>query len=271
MKARPPWLFALTLACAGLPLAAGQAQTADGAEALSQVIEQVKPSIVGIGSYQKTRTPALAFIGTGFVVGDGLTVITAAHVIRTLLEEQEQAKGNPKDNSPILGILLSLGATTQFRGAVLVALDREHDLARLRIGGAALPALAVCDSSKVREGQQMAFTGFPLGMILGLHHVTHRAMVSSITPVVQPAMSARQLDVKRVAQLQKPGYAVFQLDATAYPGSSGSPLYDIRNGQVCGIINMVYVKGLKEAAITAPSGITYAIPSGFLQALLDVR
>ncbi len=63
-----------------------------------------------------------------------------------------------------------------------------------------------------------------------------------------------------IGQLQKPRYAVFQLDGTAYPGSSGSPLYDPETGLVYGVINMVFVKGTKEAALSNPSGITYAIP-----------
>ena len=43
----------------------------------------------------------------------------------------------------------------------------------------------------------------------------------------------------------------------------------IRSPAKCsGIINMVFVKGTKEAALTQPSGITYAIPARHLQALL---
>jgi hypothetical protein len=38
---------------------------------------------------------------------------------------------------------------------------------------------------------------------------------------------------------------------------------------VVGIINMVFIKGLKETAITSPSGITYAIPSRYVQELLQ--
>jgi serine protease Do len=61
---------------------------------------------------------------------------------------------------------------------------------------------------------------------------------------------------------------VFQLDATAFPGNSGSPLYDPATGEVVGILNMVFVKGTKESALTQPSGISYAIPSNFLIELL---
>ena len=115
------------------------------------------------------------------------------------------------------------------------------------------------------------FTGFPLGMVLGLHPVTHRAMLSAITPVVLPSLSARKLDARMIARLQKAPFAVFQLDGTAYPGNSGSPVYDAGSGVVLGIINMVFVKGLKETAITNPSGITYAIPSSYAHALLQQK
>lgn len=226
---------------------------------LTQTIARVKPSIVGVGSLQKTRTPPMSFIGTGFVTGDGLSVLTCAHVIQKLLD------ANPNE---IIGILTGQGEVAQFRPAKVQALDTEHDLALLRLAGAPLPALALGDAATVREGQAMAFTGFPLGTLLGLRHVTHRATVSSLTPVVMPSENARRLDARRLAQLQKAPYTVFQLDATAYPGSSGSPLFDPETGLVYGIVNMVYVKGLKEAALSAPSGITYAIPGSHIQAIL---
>ena len=50
-------------------------------DTLAQVIVRLKPSVVGVGSLQKTRTPPLSFIGTGFVTDDGLSVLTCAHVI----------------------------------------------------------------------------------------------------------------------------------------------------------------------------------------------
>jgi hypothetical protein len=38
---------------------------------------------------------------------------------------------------------------------------------------------------------------------------------------------------------------------------------------VVAIVNSVFVKGTKEAALTAPSGITYAIPAERLKDLLE--
>ncbi len=42
----------------------------------------------------------------------------------------------------------------------------------------------------------------------------------------------------------------------------------VKPSTVYGIINMVFVKGTKEAALSQPSGITYAIPGKYLQNLL---
>lgn len=226
---------------------------------LVQTIENVKPSIVGVGTVQGTRSPAVNILGTGFVLDDGLHVITSAHVVPEILDIA---------NKESYTVITGKGKDPELRAATIVAIDKEHDLALLKISGAALPAMEIGDARKVREGQTLIFTGFPIGMILGFYPVTHRAMVSSITPIVLPAHNSRQLNAKLIGQLQKSAYTVFQLDGTAYPGSSGSPLYDPETGLVYGVVNMVFVKGKKEAVLSNPSGITYAIPGNYIRELL---
>jgi S1-C subfamily serine protease len=227
---------------------------------LPKTIALVKKSVVGVGTFQKTRSPAVRFAGTGFVTGDGLSVITNAHVLPPALDHNAMET---------LGIVVGQGSEFTFRTATVAAVDREHDLALLRIEGAPLPALQLGDAGNMAEGRELAFTGFPLGMVLGLHPVTHRALLSAITPIVMPSLSSGKLGAAAIAQLQRGRFPVYQLDATAYPGNSGSPVYDPGTGVVYGIINMVFVKGLKETAITAPSGITYAIPAVHARALLS--
>ena len=73
--------------------------------------------------------------------------------------------------------------------------------------------------------------------------------------------------MKAVMRLRK-SFDVFQLDATAYPGNSGSPLYDPDSGQVVGVLNMVFVKLTKEKILSDPSGIAYAIPVNHVKDLL---
>jgi len=155
------------------------------------------------------------------------------------------------------------------RAARRIAEDAEHDLVVLAIEGSPLPALEVGDSSRVREGSALFFTGFPIGAVLGPHPATHRALVASITPIAIPQARSAQLKAATVKRLAAGPLAVFQLDATAYPGNSGSPLYDGQTGTVFGVINMVLVKATKESALAQPSGISYAIPAEHLRALLE--
>lgn len=223
-----------------------------GAQALPDSIARIKPSIVGIGTFQKTRSPATIFNGTGFVVADGRHAVTNAHVVAKELNAER-----------LEGLVVLVGTATEADGrpAQIVALDRARDLAILRFEGPPVPALSIGDSSGLREGQDLAFTGFPIGMALGLYPATHRATLAAIVPIARPGITAKQLTPRMISQLRDTAYSVLQLDATAFPGNSGSPLYDPATNRVYGIINSVFVQGTREQAITRPSGITYAIPS----------
>ncbi|MGH8547511.1 MAG: S1 family peptidase [Methylococcales bacterium] len=165
-------------------------------------------------------------------------------------------------------IFSAAGFQTGTRRAALHRFDDQHDVAILKIGGDPLPTLAIGGRGPVREGEMLAFTGFPIGQILGFVPVTHRAMVSALTPIVQPAMRGLQLNPTVIRQLRDP-FTVIQLDGTAYPGNSGGPLYDMESGVVVGMINMVFVKERKEYALSAPSGISFAIPSNYIEQLLS--
>ena len=253
--ARSQWLHAI--ACGALCMIASTASAEDA----SAAIGRVKGSIVAIGTYQGTRTPAFQFRGTGFVVGDGTLVATNAHVLPGALDASRLER---------LGVLEpGSGDKVRFREAKQAAIDTGSDLVVLRIGGDAMPALRLRDSDSVKEGQAILFTGFPIGAALGPYPATHRGMVSAITPIAIAQARSADLNPQVVRRLATGSFPVFQLDATAYPGSSGSPIYDPESAEVLGIVNMVFVKGTKETALTQPSGITYAIPANHLRDLLQ--
>jgi serine protease Do len=223
-------------------------------------IERVKGSIVAVGTFERTRVPAFQFRATGFAVGDGSLIATNAHVLPAILDSERRET---------LAVLVPApGREPQVREAREVAVDPGTDLAVLKINGPPLPALKLGALDSVREGQSVLFTGFPIGSVLGVFAATHRGMVAAITPIVIPPALAANLDPRVFRRLTTGSFPVLQLDATAYPGNSGSPVYDPESGEVLGIINMVFVKGTKETALTQPSGITYAIPAKHLQALV---
>ncbi|MFP4075716.1 MAG: serine protease [Halochromatium sp.] len=250
-------LAALPLRLLGMALLLGT--SGPWASELPATIERITPSVVGIGTYQETRQPRMQLRGTGFVVADGRHLLTNSHVLPDRLNEERReflAAFVPKG-----------GSQAQARPARLVAQDEARDLALLRIDGQPLPALRLGDSSAVREGQTIAFTGFPIGAALGLYPATHRGMVAAVAPVVMPARSGRELKSGLIRRMRDP-YTIFQLDGTAYPGNSGSPMFDPASGRVLGVINMVFVKEGRESALERPSGISYAIPIDFARELL---
>ena len=245
-----------TLWCLAASVGLAVLSNAVFAQSLPDTIDEVRPSIVSIGTYQPARRPPGLFVATGFVIGDGRHVITNLHALPKRLDTQRKEV-----------LVVANNAGKAAFEAEIVAKDATHDIAVLRFKGTPMPALSLGDSKSVREGELYAFTGFPIGEVLGLRPVTHRGIISSITPIATPQLSSGTLDTAMVKALKNP-YDVFQLDATAYPGNSGSPLYDPSTGKVIGIINRVFVKRTKEKVLSDPSGITYAIPILYARELL---
>jgi len=247
-------LFAATLL---MPLAARAG--------LEELIVKAKPSVVAVGIFNPTNSPRFGFRGTGFVVEQGNLVVTNAHVLPDPLPAAGSAEGLRVVVPP------SGGDSAQLRTATLLRLDRSRDLALLRIDGPPLPALTLAPPGSVREGNAIAIIGFPLGGVLGFTPVTHRGIVASITAIAPPAPSAQSLSPQAVHRLRQGSFDIYQLDATAYPGNSGGPVLDVASGAVIAVINMVLVRGSKESALSAPSGISYAIPVQLVANLLNER
>jgi S1-C subfamily serine protease len=233
---------------------------------LEDLIVAAKPSVVAVGVYNPTSSPRFGFRGSGFVAGAGNFVVTNAHVLPEVIPP-----GGSEGSLTVLVPAASGREGTAVRGASVLGLDREHDLALLRIEGPALPALALAESTGAREGAAVAIIGYPIGGALGFTPVTHRGIVSAITAIVLPAPSAQSLNAQAVNRLRQGSFDIYQLDATAYPGNSGGPVLDVESGKVIAVINMVLVKGSKESAISYPSGISYAIPVRFVSELLKGR
>lgn len=225
---------------------------------VADAVATIKPGVVGVGTFQPLRSPRANLTGTGFVVGDGRYVASCAHIFKGLLDSERNESW---------AVLVGQDRQVTARLAVIVARDDERDLILLKISGDPLPALKLSASDAVREGWQLYFTGFPIGSVLGLNPSTHRAGLAAVVPIYTPVRSVSQLNVRTLKQAQAP-YEVYELDAIAYPGNSGSPLWHPDTGEVLGVLNSVFVRGSKDAALSAPSGISYAIPVKYLRELL---
>ena len=108
----------------------------------------------------------------------------------------------------------------------------DSDLALLKIDGPPLPALKL---ARFRHGP-----GRPVRTVhrvsdraraRSAHPATHRGMIAAISPIAIPQGRSAELDAQVIRRLTSGAYPVFQLDATAYPGNSGSPVYDPESGR----------------------------------------
>lgn len=226
---------------------------------VADTLSNIKSSVVGVGSFHPMRSPRANLMGTGFVVGDGKYVVSCAHIFNGILDSEK---------NETWAVLTGRDREIAVRNANIVVRDKEHDLILLRIAGEPMPALKLAPSDTVREGWQLYFTGYPIGSILGLNPSTHRAGLAAVVPIYTPVPAAFQLSPRILKQAQAQ-YEIYELDAIAYPGNSGSPVWHPETGEVIGVVNSVFVKGAKETALTAPSGISYAIPVKYVHQLLE--
>ncbi len=219
------------------------------AESFVDIIARVKPGIVGIGSHNPLARPPNDLNGTGLVVGDGNHVVTAYHVVEGVAK---LARGQ-------LSVFIGQGERAAVRGATLVAHDELYDMALLKVDGKPLVPLKLHRGDRVPDGTGIAFTGFPVGAVYGLYPATHRGIVAASTPMARPLVTAGELTPEMIHRLQE-RIVVYQLDATAFPGNSGGPVYSDTTGEVIAILNSTFVKRSKESVFTRPSGVSFAIP-----------
>ena len=144
MIRRPPWstLCPYTTLFRSLVLT-GWWTVTDVQAGLPDTIDKIRPSIVGIGTYEATRAQPLVLQGTGFVVADGRHVVTNYHVISNELDIAKKEH---------LVVLIGHGNRGRRYRLTKVALDPDHDLALLSFAGPVQPALRINQSKLVREG-----------------------------------------------------------------------------------------------------------------------
>lgn len=224
-----------------------------------QIVEKVSKSTVAIGIYAPIKYSTPRIVGTGFVIGKGDIAITNYHVVSEILDPSIVEN---------YVVLYGSGKNVVKIEAEIIKVDPKHDLAVLKLNDI-LPALEISTGNELLPpGTDIAFTGFPIGAVLGLYPATHRGYISAITPDAIPAINSNQLTTSMLNRMESPSL-IYQLDAVAYPGNSGSPMYDPFTGKVVGVLNKVLVKDTKESALSSPTGISYAIPVNYVIELIE--
>ncbi|MDA8621520.1 serine protease [Psychrosphaera sp.] len=228
---------------------------------ISPIAEKTKPSVVGVGVYNPLSAPRYQLLGTGFVVRSSATksiIATNHHVVNGKAYEADKAQ---------ISVHVGEGKKARFYNAKLIAQDERADVAIIEIN-ASLPALTLSGSDyNAPAGSQIMMAGLPIGSVLGLFKAINVGYVSAFVPQAIPQKNASQLSIEMIKRLRNPLF-VYQLDMTAYPGNSGSPVVETATGEVIAIINSVLVKSTREKVLSDPSGISYAIPVSEIHKLL---
>jgi serine protease Do len=168
--------------------------------------------------------------GSGIILSPDGYILTNAHVVKgahtvkvqlnVRMEAEAREQGDRSLNRPIAG--------------TLVGIDRDTDLAVIKIDKPNLPYLTFGDSDELKQGQIVLALGNPLGLD---------------NSVSMGVVSATSRQIK-----QDDPMVYIQTDAPINPGNSGGPLVDT-DGKVMGINALILTQS------GGSEGIGFAIPA----------
>jgi serine protease Do len=238
--------------CLGFLFALGlSAQTAQQpslrwlSQSLEQFVARVGPAVVeinahglGISGGASGRVRAQRGSGSGVIIDPEGYIVTNAHVvagsvrIQVLVAERDAGK-------KYASILKPAGKLVD---ATLVGMDRETDVAVLKIAATGLPVLKLGDSGLLRQGELVLAAGSPFG----LQNSVTMGIVSSVARQVRP-------DDPMI---------YIQTDAAINPGNSGGPLLNA-DGEVVGINTFIL------SGSGGNEGLGFAVPSAIVRAVYE--
>lgn len=188
---------------------------------ISKVIEEISPCVVGIiGNLDSAGSSGVdsynqIVIGSGVIVKSGGEILTNAHVV--------------EDLETIL-VVLSDGTIKQAR---VKAIDREVDLALIRIDQIGLPFATFAEPEEIVVGRTAIAIGTPTSF--SLRNSATTGIVSGLNRSVSSS------------------YRLIQTDTAINGGNSGGPLVNL-DGKVMGINSSKF-------AAAGIEGLCFAIPA----------
>jgi serine protease Do len=233
-----------------VPISAQSTGSQVGLEHLSasfqSLAEKVSPAVVqvltmGYDASQEgsgTVTPRRSG-GSGVILSADGYIVTNAHVVAGAQNVQVRLALPRDQKAEWRSILKPRGNLIP---ATIVGIDRETDLAVLKVDYRGLPILELSDSENLRQGQIVLAFGNPLG----LENSVSMGIVSSVARQLRP----------------EDPMIYIQTDAPINPGSSGGPLVDSR-GQVVGINTFI----LSQSG--GNEGLGFAAPSNIVRNVFD--
>ncbi len=215
---------------------------------IEALVARVRPAVVqilttayvpGEGPVQGALLATQRATGSGVIVSADGYVVTNAHVVAGARRVQVVlAPPGPEPTAP-RSILKPPGRIV---GAQVLGVDRESDLALLKLADTGLPFLPFGNSESLRQGQIVIALGSPMGLD------------GSVTFGVISAVARQVKPEDRMVYIQT--------DAPINPGNSGGPLLDVE-GRVVGINSFILTQS------GGSEGIGFAAPSNIVRTVTD--
>ena len=210
------------------------ARLSNSFEALSQRVSPAVVQILATGYRSAVASSESSLLsrqrsgGSGVILDREGYIVTNAHVVEGASRVQvllaRSLRGTPEGTS----ILKARGEMVE---AEVVGIDRETDLAVLRIAERDLPFVELGDSDEVRQGQLVLAFGSPFG----LENSVTLGVVSAVARQFQP----------------EDPMVYIQTDAPINPGNSGGPLVNAK-GEEVGINTFIFSQsGGNEAYVSS--------------------
>jgi serine protease Do len=213
---------------------------------LQALVERVSPAVVQViaTGYTAATTPSASGLlsasrgsGSGVILDPTGYIVTNAHVVEGARRVQVGLAAPGNEEAAGRSILKAPGRVL---GARVIGLDRETDLAVLKVEQDGLPTLTLGDSEALRQGELVMAFGSPLG----LEGSVSLGVVSAVARQLRP--DDRMIYV--------------QTDAAVNPGNSGGPLVDAE-GRVVGLNTLILSQsgGSEGVGFAAPSNIVRTV------------
>jgi serine protease Do len=214
---------------------------------LENLVNRVRPSVVqiystGYATSEESDATTASLLskqhstGSGIVLSADGYILTNAHVVRGARRIQVRLPSR----SEAAGRKVTMQPEGKLIDAKLAGLDRDIDLAVVKIDVTGLPFLQFGDSNRIHQGELVMAFGSPLG----LESSVSMGVVSSTARALHP-------DDMMV---------YIQTDAPINPGNSGGPLVDSQ-GRVIGINTFI----LSQSG--GSEGLGFAIPSSIARSV----
>ncbi|HLY17882.1 MAG TPA: trypsin-like peptidase domain-containing protein [Bryobacteraceae bacterium] len=208
------------------------------AQRVNRAVVKIVTSGFGLSEEPDSRNASLLTrqraTGSGVILTADGYIVTNAHVVQGARRIRVQLPVVERAARQSQSVLKPAGTVLEAR---VVGVDRETDVAVVKIEATDLPYLPLGTSRDLRQGQLVMAFGSPLG----LQNSASLGVVSAV---------ARQLK-------EDSPMIYIQTDASINPGNSGGPLVDM-SGRVVGLNTMI----LSQSG--GSEGIGFAIPSDTL-------